>query len=150
MIMPVNFDIASRGRLLEWLDMTVMRDSPLTFHETMPEDPWINGSAEFPTRYRIRPHLGRTSLDMNMLRSYVAGKAARWQQLDLAHAQLSVAVRYQLRLWQRAGYPQNISLKCWRQAPRRFGVSKRIRSLILHAQHGGNADQPDRRLPRHP
>ena len=95
----------------------------------------------YPTRFRLPPYLGPATLAVEHLRSYVAGKVARWGQMGMRQTELQDAILYQLALWRRSGYPQPFALKNWRQAPARFAAAAAVRRLLPPARDAAAADR---------
>ena len=102
------------GTTSTWLDIDshLSRRRGLVLTPTRRELTWVNGESSVCQKHVVPPFIALRDLDVTLLRSLTAGRITRWTQFHLSHNQLREALRHELRLWRRAGYPLK-TLRDW-------------------------------------
>ena len=95
------------GTTSTWLDIDVhmSRRRGLVLTPARRELTWVNGENNACQKHLVLPFTALRDLDVTLLRSLIAGRITRWMQFRLSHSHLRDALRHELRLWHRAGYP---------------------------------------------
>ena len=102
------------GTTSTWLDIDIhlSRKRGFVFTPARRELTWVNGESSVCQKHVVPPSTALRDLNVTLSRSLIVGRITRWMQFCLSHNQLRDALRHELHLWRRAGYPLK-TLRDW-------------------------------------
>lgn len=116
----------AKSKALPWLDVRVhMERWPPAVWAAEPERPWLEAPEGRPARFRVPPWLG--ARDELILRGFVRGKLARWDQVRMDAETVLRALKYEWELWQASGWPAVEVARSWR----RHAGGHRLTPLVI-------------------
>ena len=62
-------------------------------------------------KHQVPPYVGHSGVNSALLRGMIKGRAARFVQIGMRYRALCQAVKHELQLWIRAGWPPRVLFK---------------------------------------
>ena len=120
----VQFDVAepadgdSDDRFqVEWLYLTValLKTGRVQIQAKLNELAWAYGRSDTVGKHQVPPYVGHSGVNSALLRGMIKGRAARFVQIGMRYRALCQAVKHELQLWIRAGWPPPSAVqRCFR------------------------------------